>query len=96
MVQTGPLGLDLQGKKYICRLLLRMSMEQDAGVRAYIQYDSLSGWESVASIRTQRLASVALPIRPRRCDHFRLRLEGDGQVRIHSMTSFLTQGSDRV
>jgi len=96
MVQTGPLGMDLQGKKYICRLLLRMSMEQGAGVRAYIQYDSLSGWESVASIRTQRLASVSLPVRPRRCDHFRLRLEGDGQVRIHSITSFLTQGSDRV
>ena len=96
MIQTGPLGMDLQEKKYICRLLLRMSMEQGAGIQAYIQYDSLPGWEPVGGVRAQRLSSISMPVRPRRCDHFRLRLEGEGQVRIHSLTRFLTQGSDRI
>ena len=96
MIQTGPLGMDLQEKKYICRLLLRMSMEQGAGIQAYIQYDSLPGWEPVGGVRAQRLSSISMPVRPRRCDHFRLRLEGEGQVRIHSLTRSLTQGSDRI
>ena len=96
MVQTGPLGLDLQEKKYVGRVVLRMSMEADTRVQAFIQYDSMNGWEPVGGFRAQRLSSVSLPIRPRRCDHFRLRLEGVGETRVHSMAFYLSQGSDRV
>ena len=38
--------------------------------------------------------SVALPIRPRRCDHLRLRLTGTGEMRLFSIARVLEKGSD--
>ena len=38
--------------------------------------------------------TVLLPVRPRRCDHLRLRLEGEGELRLFSITRTLRKGSD--
>lgn len=96
MVQTGIQGLYLSEQKYVSRLLLRLSMEQGSRIWISIQYDSMGGWENVGSISGHSLRSFVFPIRPRRCDHFRLKIEGEGEVRIHSMTKTIVQGSERV
>ena len=94
MVQTGIMGTDMPDMKYISRLLLRLSLEIGAKVRLYAQYDSMGGWESLGVVTGTDLRSFPLPIRPRRCDHFRLRIEGEGDARIYSITKTIEQGSD--
>ncbi len=94
MVQTGPLGTDEPDMKYISRLVLRMSLEIGAVVRFFIQYDSIGGWEPIGMMSGTSLRSFSVPIRPRRCDHFRLRIEGLGDARIYSETKTIERGSD--
>ena len=96
MAQTGEIGLSSPDMKYISRLTIRMSMEIGAEVRIYGQYDFSDEWESLCYLRnTDSLRSFSLPIRPKRCDHMKLRIEGDGMVKIYSITKTIEQGSER-
>ena len=94
MVQTGVIGTDMPDMKYISRLLVRLSLDIGARVRLFAQYNSMGGWESLGTITGTDLRSFALPVRPRRCDHLRLRIEGEGNAKIYSITKTIEQGSD--
>lgn len=94
MVETGLVGMSLPDMKYISRLLVRMSLEVGAKVEISIQYDSIGDWEQVCQMTVTSLRSFAIPIRPRRCDHFRIRIEGEGECKIYSITKTIEQGSD--
>ena len=96
MVQTGEIGISSPDMKYISRLIVRMAMEIGAEVRIYGQYDFSNEWESLCYLRnTDNLRSFSLPIRPKRCDHMKLRIEGEGMAKIYSITKTIEQGSDR-
>ena len=96
MVQTGEIGLSSPDMKYISRLTVRMSMEIGAEARILAQYDFSDEWESLCYLgNTDNLRSFSLPIRPKRCDHMKLRIEGEGMVKIYSITKTIEQGSDR-
>ena len=94
MAETGILGTDSPDKKYISRLDVRMSLEVGTIVYFYIQYDSSGEWEHLFTMTGQNLRSFAVPIRPKRCDHLRLRIEGEGEARIYSICKTIEQGSD--
>ena len=103
MAESGIIGTEtpsgggtalLVDHKYVSRLLVRMSMDLGAEVRFLIQYDSCGEWENVAVLRGSSLRSFAFPIRPKRCDHFRLRIIGSGDARIYSVSKTIEQGSD--
>ena len=96
MVQTGEIGITSPDTKYISRITARMSMEIGAEVRFYAQYDFNDEWEPLCSLRNiDNLRSFSIPIRPKRCDHMKLRIEGEGMVKIYSITKTIEQGSDR-
>ena len=94
MVETGLVGMSLPDMKYISRLLIRMSLEIGSKVEVSIQYDSAGEWEYVAQMTVTSLRSFAIPVRLRRCDHFRIRIVGEGEGRIYSITKTIEQGSD--
>ena len=94
MVETGLMGMSMPDMKYISRLLIRMALEVGAKVDISIQYDSMGDWEPVCQMTVTSLRSFAVPIRPRRCDHFRIRIEGVGSGKIYSITKTIEQGSD--
>ena len=94
MVETGLVGMSMPDMKYISRLLIRMSLDVGAKVDISIQYDSVGDWEQVCQLTVTSLRSFSVPIRPRRCDHFRIRIEGEGEGRIYSITKTIEQGSD--
>ena len=94
MVETGLIGMSMPDMKYISRLMVRMSLEVGAKVRISIQYDSMGYWEQVCNLTSTSLRSFSVPVRPRRCDHFRIRIEGEGEGRIYSITKTIEQGSD--
>lgn len=92
--ETGIMGCSSPDKKYISRLSLRLSM--GIGTRVYVsaEYDSSGVWEQIAVIVGSKLGTFTIPIRPKRCDHLRLRLEGDDEVKIYSISKTMEQGSD--
>lgn len=92
--ETGNIGLFYVDKKYITRISIRLSMELGANVDVYIQYDSNGEWIRKMSIVSNKLKTTTLPIRPQRCDHFKIRIEGRGKVNIYSISKTLEQGSD--
>jgi hypothetical protein len=94
MVETGLMGMAMPNAKYISRLLMRMSLEVGSKVEVSIQYDSVGDWEDVCRMTVTSLRSFAVPVRLRRCDHFRIRIEGEGDGRIYSITKAIEQGSD--
>lgn len=95
VAETGDLMLENPDAKYINRLLLRLSSAEDATIRIYAEYDKFPEWESIGEYHGGSLGSVTLPIRPRRCDHLRLRFEGKGEVRLYSITKYIVGGSDK-
>ena len=94
MVETGVIGTDSPDKKYISRLDVRMMISLGTTVDFYIQYDSEEEWEMLFSMEGHTLRSFTIPIRPHRCDHFRLRMEGDGAAKVYSICKNIEQGSE--
>ena len=94
MVQTGEIGISSPDMKYISRLTIRMAMDIGTEVHFYAQYDFSEAWEPVGTLTSTNLRSFSIPIRPKRCDHMKLRIEGVGGAKIYSITKTIEQGSE--
>jgi hypothetical protein len=95
MAESGIIGTAMPDKKYISNIIVRMSLKVGTRVMFSIQYDSCGEWETVYTAKGVNLSSFSIPIKPKRCDHFRLRIEGFGDARILSITKTIEQGSVR-
>lgn len=91
---TGLQGYTYAGKKYISRFSLRMMLPKGSEMDVYIEYDSSGKWEQQGHIRGKGTGSFLVPVRPRRCDHFRVKLKGTGDVRLYSLSKYFEGGSD--
>ena len=91
---TGIIGTDSPDKKYISRMDVRMALQVGTRVVFSVEYDSSGVWESLFMMAGTSLRSFAVPIRPKRCDHLRLRIEGIGDAKIYSICKTVEQGSD--
>ena len=94
MAQTGIIGVDDPMKKYLSKLIIRMSLSIGSKICFHIQYDSAGEWEHICTVTGTSLRSFSIPIRPRRCDHMRLRIIGEGDAKIYSIAKVIEQGSD--
>lgn len=91
---TGIIGTDSPDKKYISRINVRLNLEVGTRVYFYIEYDSCGTWEHLYSMTSHTLKTFSIPIKPKRCDHLRLKINGDGEAKIYSITKTIEQGSD--
>ena len=91
---TGLLGYSYTGQKYISRFNLRMMLPEGSGMDIYIEYDSSGKWEHQGHIKGAGTNTFMLPVKPRRCDHFRIKLSGVGTVRLYSMSKLFEGGTD--
>ena len=94
MAETGIMGMYTPDKKYVSRLNIRMSLDVGTSIYFFIQYDSCGEWETLYNMTSTNLRSFSIPVLPRRCDHFKLRIEGIGGAKIYSITKTLEEGSD--
>lgn len=94
MLQTGQLGLSSPDAKYISRLTLRLSMNPGSTVDIYAQYDQSGLWVKLGSLLGTNLRSFSVPVKPRRCDHLQLKLEGTGGMKLYSITKTIEEGSE--
>lgn len=96
MAETGIINASSPERKYLKRLSIRMVLEPGSSVTILAQYDSCGVWESLGHMTGSDLRSFTLPVRPRRCDHLRLRIEGTGKAMIFAVTKSLSDGSDKA
>ena len=94
MVETGEIGISSPDMKYISRLTVRLMLEPEATCRFYAKYDFNDEWEYMFTLTGSNLRSFSIPIRPKRCDHMKLRIEGVGVAKIYSFTKTIEQGSE--
>ena len=95
MVETGVIGTTSPDKKYVSALNVRLCIEFGTQISFFLQYDSDGEWVNVYNaVGTNILRSFTIPIKPKRCDHFRMRIEGIGGAKIYSICKTITQGSD--
>lgn len=91
---TGVLGTDSPDKKYISRIDVRINLAIGSRVSFFVQYDSSVEWKQLYSMEGTTLKTFAVPIRPHRCDHLRLKIVGEGEAKIYSICKTIEQGSD--
>ena len=91
---TGILGFEDANRKYLSRFNLRLDLEDGARADLYLQYDSDGRWIHRGHMEAQGLQTFLLPVRPRRCDHLQIKLEGRGGARLYSITREYQRGSD--
>ena len=94
MLETGIIGTDSPDQKYLSKITLRLSMDAGSTMQVHAQYDSEDLWHPVATITSKSLRSFTVPIRPRRCDHLRLKMQGTGAMKLFSIAKTIEQGSD--
>lgn len=95
MLETGILGASLAEKKYLVKLNIRLVLEPGSSMNILAQYDSVGPWENLGFITGTDLRSFSIPVKPRRCDHLRLRIEAEGKGMIFSISKTYSYGSDK-
>lgn len=93
--ETGIINASAPERVYLKRISVRMVLEPGSDVTISAQYDSCGSWESLGFFTGTDLRSFTVPVRPRRCDHLRLRLEGKGKAMVFAITKSMSEGSDK-
>ena len=94
MAETGIIGASMPERKYLAKLNIRMVLEFGSTATILAQYDSVGPWENLGTLTGTDLRSFTIPVRPRRCDHLRLRIEAEGKGMVFSITKTFAYGSD--
>ena len=82
-------------RKAVSRIQLRVEIEEGASMNVKISYDG-EPWLTVWELRSGRKRSLYLPVNPRRCDHYRIRIEGVGMWHLYAMAREFYTGSERL
>ena len=90
----GLYGTDIKNEKYLSRFNVRMYIEPGSRVQMQIMYDQDGEWLDEGEIVGRGTKAFVLPVIPRRCDHLRFRMRGNGDIRIYSIARQMEVGSD--
>jgi hypothetical protein len=89
--ETGILGANTPDNKSVSRIDVRMMLTFGARVTFYIEYDSSENWEYLFTMDGTSLRSFTIPVHPKRCDHFRLKIVGSGDAKIYSISKTIEE-----
>ena len=85
----------IEDKKVISKLKMRLTMSGGSSLNIYIKIDGGS-WELVNHFAHDSERAVVVPIVPRRCDRYSVKLTGVGRCRIESLTRTYRQAAGRL
>lgn len=92
--ETGMIACETVDRKYLHRISVRMSLETNTQLFCFIEYDSSGAWEYMFRLSDVAVGTFTLPIMPRRCDHFRLKFTGSGNMKLFALSKSYSKGSD--
>jgi hypothetical protein len=97
-VEFGDFTEQSPNRKAMNRLELRLGLEAGSRLKVLIQYDSSGDWRelwTVSAPKDTKKKSYVVPVIPRRCDHYRIKLEGTGAWKLYSMSRIQRIGSEK-
>lgn len=98
LVEFGDFTYGGPNRQGLSKLQLRLEVGRGAAARVSVMFDSSGIWQPVRTVRGDETAgrkgSRYLPVIPRRCDHFRIKIECDGPWKLHSLTQEVYTGSE--
>lgn len=94
MAETGILHFEHPGKKYVSRYNIRAALTPGSVVSLYVEYDSTGNWASIGRYVSTKTQAFTFMVKPRRCDHLRIKVQGEGDFQLFSITRVLEKGSD--
>lgn len=96
-VETGKIESGSIHTKYIQKLGIRYELKEKATFTVKVLYDNESEWREVYSKEgVKNEGAVSITFRPRRCEKFRLRLEGEGKCIVYGIQRTVNEGSDML
>lgn len=93
VAEFGPFHEYMEDKKIYSKMKMRLVMEDKSVLRVYMKIDG-GEWELVRAVEADGETALYLPIIPRRCDRFSIRLEGKGKTRVESLARRYRAGTD--
>lgn len=95
MLQTGNIGYMSPFRKYLNKINLKIKLPLTTKCYIEIKYDDEDSWHKICDVRpTGNTSSVTIPIVPRRCDYFALRIAGKGEMELVGIYKFYEEGSE--
>ena len=91
---SGEHSFETPDRKTLSRYDLRLRLAPGAQAAAFLEYDGSGEWVPCGTVSRAGFGTALLPIRPRRCDHLRMKLSGAGEMELLSVTRVLEKGSD--
>ena len=88
----GPFDEYMENRKIYSRLLLRLVRKADSEVSVYISINE-GDWELVQHFEPTKTGGDYIPIIPRRCDRYSVKIEGRGKCSIKSLTRNVRMGT---
>lgn len=96
LAESGVIGGESPDQCHLSRVNLRLELGAGSRMNLWVRYDEEPHWQCLARLRGGNFGAVTVPVVVRRCSHLRLKLEGTGQMKLHSLTKTMEQGSDIV
>lgn len=92
--ESGDIGFYEANVRYVQQLNVRAKIENGAYFKVFIKYDEGKFEQCYDSQKKKGINSFYFPITPKRCDRFRIKFIGKGNVNIISIAKTYRQGSD--
>lgn len=93
-IQTGRLLAVTPDHKHISKVQVRVTLDAGASISIEARYDGLGPWIKCAQKLSPSKTGYTIPVIPRRCEFFELRLSGAGDMRLLGMAYSMEQGSE--
>lgn len=96
LAETGLQGWEQVNQKQVTRYNIRAKLPAGSRLKCSLQYDSAGRWwEKLDKINyTPSTRTLLMPVYPKRCDNIRMRLEGEGEIKVYSISRLMTNGGD--
>ena len=93
-LESGDLLEGTIDNKHIRKLRFHIRMQQGTEVSVLMQYDDDPEWHRVSTFQSKTYRTHVVPIIPRRCQKYRYRLEGCGDMQLIAISKVIGLGSD--
>lgn len=85
-------SISVDNKHIYNKLKMRIDMFDRSHLKVLIKVDN-GEWEQLYEFKQEHKRTLYIPIKPRRCDKFSIRLEGKGKVEVSTLTREVRGGS---
>lgn len=93
MVEFGDFTEQSMNRKGVGELQVRSVVEEGGSLNISVQYDSDGQWRCVKRLTATKKQSFSFPVKIKRCDHYRIKVEGTGYWELRGLAKEFYVGS---